>query len=231
MVRGDRMKTIAILAAAGRGERLGGKRAKLWVEVRGKPLIYYSINCVARAASVDGILLMSPEKDISSLRDSIRAWGVKKIRDVLAGGELRQDTVRLGIEALPKSCGVVVIHDAARPMASAALFERVIEAAIRVGAASAAIQPVDTIARIGHKKSIEYLDRNTLRIIQTPQAFRVEVIRDAHKRAIEEGFEGTDDAGLALRAGHSVELVEGDPGNFKVTYSEDIKRLTQLIEK
>jgi len=223
------MKIIAILAAAGRGERLGGAKAKLWAEIGGKPLIYYSIDCIESSSVIDGIIIMVPADDITALKNKIREWGFKKVMKILGGGERRQDTVRIGLESLPKTCDLVMIHDAARPLASPALFARVVEAARRAGAATAAIQPVDTIVQIGDAGAIEYLDRSRLRHIQTPQAFKVKIIREAHARALKEGVVGTDDAGLVLRIGQKIEIIAGEAWNFKVTSPEDLARLEHAL--
>lgn len=221
---------MAILAAAGSGQRLGIKKAKLWVTVAGTPLVKHTLERIEEVSQIDGILLMAPSSELEELKDSLKRWNFAKVKEVLPGGERRQDTVRIALEALPGDCETVVIHDAARPLASTGLFARVIEAANGSGAATAAVMPVDTIVRAAGGEKLTYLDRSELRCIQTPQAFKAQIIRQAHARAHQEGYSGTDDASLVAAMGLDVAIVEGEAGNFKVTWPEDVSRLEAVLK-
>lgn len=223
------MKVTAVIAGAGRGERFRAGEPKLWALIKGKPVIYYTLQALERAASVDDVMLMCPAGEEELFRRKIASWGLKKTAGVYAGGEKRQDTVRKGLDLLHKSCEIVVIHDAARPFASPALFAEVVDAARNFGASTAAVEAVDTVARLSEGGRLNYLNRSELVLIQTPQAFKREIIIEAHAKAQKEGYYATDDAALAIRAGYEVKLVRGEQKNFKITYPEDIARAEALI--
>jgi 2-C-methyl-D-erythritol 4-phosphate cytidylyltransferase len=218
------MRVIAIVAGAGRGERFRYHTSKLWAPVKGKPVIYYTFEALERASCLDDVILMCPAGDEELFRRHIQTWGFKKVRGVYAGGEKRQDTVRIGLGHVPESCEIVVIHDAARPFASPALFAEVVESARKFGASTAGIEAVDTVAMVSGAGKLNYLNRGELVLIQTPQAFRREIILKAHEKAREDGYYGTDDAMLVIRAGYQVKVVKGEQRNFKITYPEDIAR-------
>jgi 2-C-methyl-D-erythritol 4-phosphate cytidylyltransferase/2-C-methyl-D-erythritol 2,4-cyclodiphosphate synthase len=143
------------------------------------------------------------------------------------GGETRQDSVRLGLEALaraPSPPDIVLIHDGARPFASPTLIARATEAALKHGAAVPGLALVDTVKEVDHAgRVVATPQRTSLRTVQTPQAFRFDLILDAHRRAAKDGVTGlTDDAAIAEWAGHKVHVFEGEPENMKVTSADDI---------
>jgi len=142
---------------------------------------------------------------------------------VVVGGDTRQDSVRLGAEALRSSPEIICVHDAARPLATAALITAVVAAAAASGAATAAARPVDSVRQDGDHGETRAIDRSALWLVQTPQAFSSRLLREAHRRARDEGISATDDASLVERVcGARVSVVANDAPNLKVTTAADL---------
>jgi 2-C-methyl-D-erythritol 4-phosphate cytidylyltransferase/2-C-methyl-D-erythritol 2,4-cyclodiphosphate synthase len=213
------MHVVAIIAAGGRGERLGAGVPKPLVEIGGRSILERSVALFDRCDRVHEIVVVVPPE----LREE-RGWaaGVGKPLRIVAGGARRQDSVANGFAAAGAGCDIVVVHDAARPFASVDLIARTIDAAAECGAALAAIPARDTIKLIEAGAVSATIPRERVRLAQTPQAFR----RDVLARAIEAGAgaaEATDEASLAERAGFSVALVEGERTNIKITTADDLE--------
>ncbi len=223
-------KTSLLLAAAGAGVRINAGEHKTWLELAGKPLLWHALKCACRVPEISVITLLVHPEQLARTRKALDDWQINRKIEPVAGGKLRQDTIVAGLEALPPECGMVAVHDAARPFASPELFSRVVEAAKRTGAATAAVSPADTVAKVNDAGQPEYVDRSRLRLIQTPQAFRREIIESAHRKAAESGLKVTDDASLVKWMGLEVELVEGEASNFKITYPEDITRADAVLK-
>src|ERR1700722_20787754 len=217
-------RTAAILVAAGRGLRAGSGGPKQYRSIGGQTVIFRAMEPFCRHPHVlAGQPVLTPD-DIAMFNDAVR-----ELRHELPanGGATRQASVHAGLEALAgQKPDVVLIHDAARPFVSAALISRAIEAAARTGAAVPAIPVTDTIKLVDGNGNVEATpERARLRIAQTPQAFRFDVILDAHRRAARDGRDDfTDDAALAEWAGLTVATFEGDPANMKLTTPEDFVR-------
>jgi 2-C-methyl-D-erythritol 4-phosphate cytidylyltransferase len=151
-----------------------------------------------------------------------------RLVDVVGGGQTRQDSVRRGLETLPEAFDVVVCHDVARPLASTALFEAVLDGLAGVEGAVPSVPLADTVKRVEDGMVAETLPRDALVLVQTPQAFSREALAAAHRAADADGFAGTDDAALLERAGFRVAVVPGDPVNIKITRSEDLRVASAL---
>jgi 2-C-methyl-D-erythritol 4-phosphate cytidylyltransferase len=208
--------TWAIVVAAGRGERYDPVVLKQHEEVRATPIQVLAMRA-ARSGTAGLVLVTRPEFVDQPHPDADR---------VVVGGETRSASVRCGLAALPPDCDIVVVHDAARPLATAALFEAVV--AQVVAGADAAIPVVavtDTIKRVEHGQVTQTLERDGLVAVQTPQAFRVEVLRAAHAQAAD----ATDDAALVEALGGRVVVVPGDLGNLKVTTKLDLAVAAALL--
>jgi 2-C-methyl-D-erythritol 4-phosphate cytidylyltransferase len=149
---------------------------------------------------------------------------------VKAGGESRQESVRAGLGALGE-CDFVLVHDAARPLATATLVRRVLAAAMESGAAFPAITPRDAVKRVEGNRLVESLDRSRIVLAQTPQAFAYELLARAHREAADAGLVGDDDAQLVAATGHAVTVVEGEPANIKLTTPEDLGVVEALIKE
>ncbi len=155
-------------------------------------------------------------------RDVVERYGFKKVVGVIPGGKERQDSVRLALDMLPDSCNMVVVHDGVRPFITAELVESVLSAASTEGAAVAGVPVKDTIKEVSSGIVIRTVPRERLWSVQTPQAFRTDLLREAHEKAHGEGFYGTDDAALLERLGYSVAMVKGSFDNIKITTPEDM---------
>jgi 2-C-methyl-D-erythritol 4-phosphate cytidylyltransferase/2-C-methyl-D-erythritol 2,4-cyclodiphosphate synthase len=226
MIQGERVG--AIVAAGGSGLRAG--LPKQWLELAGEPVLLRSARLLADCPIVDELVLVVPPGD--EPRATALAARLGKPTRAVAGGAARADSVRNGLAALP-GCGVVLVHDAARPFATAALAARVAEAALRDGAALAAVAATDTVKRAGPgepPRVAATLDRRELWLAQTPQGFRRDLLLKAYAAAGAEASAATDECALVERLGAPVTLVPGEPGNFKITGPDDVARARALTE-
>jgi 2-C-methyl-D-erythritol 4-phosphate cytidylyltransferase len=198
----------AIVVAAGTGSRFGG--AKQFEELDGRRVVDRAV--AATLAVADGVVVVVPA---DRTQDGLLAG-----HRVVAGGATRSDSVRAGLAAVPDEADVVVVHDAARPHASAALFEAVV-AAVRAGADGAVpgVALSDTVKRVHAGRVVDTLDRTGLVAVQTPQAFAAAALRRAHAA----GGDATDDATLVERSGGVVVVVDGEPANIKITHRGDLR--------
>ena len=217
-------QVAAVVVAAGQGLRAGGEIPKQFRRIAGETLLERALSAFAEAPDVTFVQPVIRPDDVALVRRLTRGMNVL---EPVAGGATRQASVRAGLEALV-SCtpDIVLVHDAARPFASASLITRAIAAAEKTGAAIPALPVTDTVKRIDNAGTIEAtLDRNSIRLVQTPQAFAFPVLFDAHRRALAQGRDDfTDDAALAEWAGIKVNVFAGDPGNIKFTTPEDFAR-------
>ncbi len=224
----------AIILAAGSGTRMagatGGER-KQYLEYQSAPLFWHGARTFSRVADVRGLVFVFPPEDVPAMEKKLRQFfktedlGVQWA--VIAGGERRQDSVRNGLTGLPKSCGKVLIHDSARPFFSARLVRELLDS-LNSGAQGVipAVPVTDTIKRVAGDTVAETLNRSELAAVQTPQGFETAILREAHERALAEGWEVTDDASMVERLAE-VMVVPGETGNIKITVPEDLKRLRE----
>jgi 2-C-methyl-D-erythritol 4-phosphate cytidylyltransferase/2-C-methyl-D-erythritol 2,4-cyclodiphosphate synthase len=212
------MYVTAIIAAGGRGQRLGGARPKQLLSIGGRPVLERSVTAFLTHPAVDELVVALPA-DLAEEPPPYLQADAKPIR-VVAGGPRRQDSVSNAFRAIGDRAEVIVIHDAARPFVSADLIARTIAAAAQSGAALAALRARDTVKRGEAGLVRATLPRDTIFLAQTPQAFRRDVLRDTLARG--DGADATDEATLAERAGHTVRLVEGEATNIKITTPEDL---------
>jgi 2-C-methyl-D-erythritol 4-phosphate cytidylyltransferase/2-C-methyl-D-erythritol 2,4-cyclodiphosphate synthase len=213
----------AIVVAAGRGERLGAARAKALVPLAGRPLLEWTLRELAGCPRITRVVVVVPPDQVQDpVWDSIVSSAIPHTPFVLVpGGARRRDSVAAGLDAVA-GVPLVAVHDAARPFASAELFERVLAEAEVSGAAMPAVPVTDTVIREDERGHLaEPVARKPLRAVQTPQAFRAELLREAHEGAPPE-LDATDDAGLVHHLGRPVSVVPGDGGNVKITWPEDL---------
>ena len=223
MTSKDKNKAVAIIPSAGLATRLGGKKKNL-LSVDGSPVIAHTLRAFEEAGSVAEVILVVGAEDIELFRkEVVRAGGFGKVTAIVAGGKERQDSVAEGLKACKdKGCDVVVVHDGARPMVTADIINRCVEAAIDCGAATTAVAVKDTIKEGKDGVVVKTVPREALYSVQTPQAFRAEVLIEAHEKAAADGFIGTDESSLVERLGREVRLVPGSYENIKVTTEEDL---------
>lgn len=203
---------------------MGTPTPKQYLMLGGLPLLVHSLRVLEASDAVSAVVLATPQADLDYCRqDIVGRYGFKKVRQVVAGGAERQDSVRLGLAAAGSEVEIVLIHDAVRPFLTTSMITQVVEAAAKHGAAIVAIPMRDTVKRAGPDGLIdETVDRRPLWLAQTPQAFKRGLLEEAHARALQDGFRATDDAQLVEHLGHRVAIVEGSTDNIKVTRPEDL---------
>lgn len=214
----------AVIVAAGRSERMGGID-KLFAPLGGRPLLSRTLLAFEDTPCIDRIAVVASERNAAAVRALVAESRFARVQAIVPGGARRRDSVRAGLEALA-GVEIVVVHDGARPLVAPELVARVVEAARASGAAICAIPARDTIKEVDQGEVTRTLDRGRLWLAQTPQAFRLDLLLEAHR-----AFEGeaTDDAAMVEALGHVVRVVEGDPHNVKVTTPEDLRLLESLI--
>jgi 2-C-methyl-D-erythritol 4-phosphate cytidylyltransferase len=222
-------KAVALVPAAGSGTRMGGRQPKQYLVLGGAPLLVHTLRALARCPSIEGAVVAVPEDRIDATQSLLRRFRVARVLAVVAGGEERQDSVQLGLEAVSPEAAWVVVHDAVRPMITPDLVERVLTAARIPGAATCGWPVRETVKLVKDSFVDKTLPRDGLWLTQTPQAFRRELLREAHDKAAREGFRGTDDAMLVERLGGRVAMVEGLAQNIKITTKEDLKTVRTLL--
>ena len=215
-----------IIAAAGSGTRIGFK--KQFMELCGIPLISYSLN-VFEKSSVDEIVVVTAEEDIFTVKAIAEDFGITKLKSVVAGGKTRSESVMNGLSAVTGE--YVLIHDGARPFVKPEEIERLIETVKECNAAALGYPIVDTVKRIDNAGCvIETVPRDCLIAASTPQGFQTQLIRNAHRKAAEDGCLLTDDCSAAEYCGHIVKMIQCSDENIKITTPKDIAFAEAIME-
>lgn len=216
-------KVITIIVAGGKGKRIGANISKQFLHLNGKPILAHTLKVFEDCNSIDSIIVVSHPDDIDFCQQNIiKNFGFKKVIKVVKGGKERQDSVRNGLNAAPESYGITVIHDAVRPFVSQSIIENSIRTAKRTGASVVCVPVKDTIKEASDGYVKKTLQRERLYLVQTPQTFKMDIIKEAHKRALEKGIKATDDSSLVEMLGIKVKIVEGSYENIKITTPEDL---------
>ncbi|MDN7229312.1 2-C-methyl-D-erythritol 4-phosphate cytidylyltransferase [Planococcus sp. N064] len=215
------MNYTVVLPAAGSGKRMKANKNKLLLELFDKPIFLYTLEVFQQDPACEAIWLAVKEEERQIIDQYVTKYKITKVHGYADGGMERQDSVRACLEAIPP-CGVVLVHDAARPFISQDVITRLVETAKACGAAIAAVPVKDTIKKADNGIITETVDRNALWMVQTPQAFTYDLILKAAKAAVEDGFLGTDEAMLVERLNHPVQIVESTYENVKMTTPEDL---------
>ncbi|MDF2668409.1 MAG: 2-C-methyl-D-erythritol 4-phosphate cytidylyltransferase [Paenibacillus sp.] len=212
-----------IVVAAGIGSRMGTPESKQYLVLNDKPILVHTLERFQEMELVDAIVLVVGEGDISRCQAYMDQYGLSKVTAVVAGGADRQASVFKGIQALPEGTRWVAVHDGVRPFIGEARFRSCLTEARITGAAVLAVPVKDTIKVADATGVIQSTpDRRSLWAIQTPQAFRLDLLREAHERAIRELYTGTDDSVLVERLGVHVRIAEGTYTNIKITTPDDL---------
>jgi 2-C-methyl-D-erythritol 4-phosphate cytidylyltransferase len=220
----------AILVAAGKGVRMGTGADKLFLEVAGRPVVAHTWQRFDETECIDEIILVVRDGIQEAFKELAAKFLFKKSFRIVVGGVERQDSVWNGLEALSPTAKIVAIHDAARPCTSRELITATIKAAEETGAAVAAQPVTDTIKESADGKLIRFtLDRSRLWAVQTPQTFRVEVIRRALMEARRRKLVFTDDTAACELIGQPVRLVSGIAPNPKITMAGDLPFIEMLL--
>jgi 2-C-methyl-D-erythritol 4-phosphate cytidylyltransferase len=225
---------VAIIAAAGQGVRVGGKRAKQFLELAGTPIIIHTLKRFEQCADIQEIILVLPAQDAAGFLALAGRHNLRKVARIAQGGATRAESVLRGLQSVrAATTEIVAVHDGVRPFVTPDEISRTVRAAQAAGAAILASPAIDTIKEVENGEVTRTLARSRLRHALTPQCFRYDILRRAYEQASALGTEddaATDDSMLVERLGERVVIVEGDPRNIKITRPEDIA-LAEIILK
>lgn len=221
--------TVAVVPAAGSGTRMGGSSPKQFLLIGGIPLLARTLATLGRSRVIGGIVVVAPPSAVERTRRLIQRHRLPRVLAVVPGGRQRQESVWLGLQAVPATAELVVVHDGVRPFITGGLVRQVVQEAARFGAAACGLPVRETVKRAQEGFVQATLDREGLWLVQTPQAFRRTLLSEAHEKARRDGFLGTDDAVLVERLGVKVRMVAGLVENVKVTTPEDLARARSLV--
>lgn len=212
------MKYTVMIPAAGSGKRMGAGHNKLFLKIGEHPILYHTVSVFQQDPNCEEIILAVKPEEQSAIQAILNR--PDSITFVAGGGE-RQDSVASCIAAY-KGQGVVLVHDAARPFLNSSVIDALVRTADETGAAIAGVKVKDTMKFVENGTVQQTVDREKLWMVQTPQAFRYNVLKEASDAAIEDGFLGTDESMLVERMGYDVHMVESSYDNVKMTTQEDL---------
>jgi 2-C-methyl-D-erythritol 4-phosphate cytidylyltransferase len=223
----ERGRAVAIVLAAGAGRRLGAELPKAFLPVGGRPMLAMAAAAAAASPAVVAVVVTAPRGYEDAARSCVE--GLSLPCRVVTGGDSRQASVRAALEVLGDDVDVVAVHDAARPFAPPDLFTAVVDTVADGADAAVPVVPVtDTVKRVDDGRVAGTVDRRELGLAQTPQAFRLALLRAAHAKAAADGTVVTDDA-MLLESEAQVLAVPGDPGNVKITTLLDLARAEERM--
>lgn len=222
----------AIIVAAGKGLRMQNSRRKQYIMLEGKPILAHTLRAFNRCDPIDQMIVVLPVEDLEFChREIMPAAGVNKKFELVIGGIRRQDSVYNGLSAIKSNEGLVLIHDGVRPFVRQEHLLACIEGAQKQGACILGLPAFDTVKQVNASNEIvQTRSRDTLWLAQTPQTFEVKLIKEAHARAKQDNFSGTDDASLVERIGTTVKIIPGSRSNIKITHPEDLKLARALLQ-
>jgi len=222
-----KLKTTAIIVGAGRGTRMGNQD-KAFLKLWGEPILSHVLSVFEKSKLIDEIILVLRKEKISQANNIIGERNFNKVKNIVPGGESRQDSVYNALAGI-KQTDFVVVHDVARPLATKQLLEKCILAAQKYGAAVPAIPIIDSIKKGDRNNFVDRtIERDNLWQVQTPQVFRYKIMKKAYEHAIENKVKATDDASLVEKIGQKVKIVPSYPANIKLTTQTDLEVIRAL---
>ncbi|HAU31401.1 MAG TPA: 2-C-methyl-D-erythritol 4-phosphate cytidylyltransferase [Desulfotomaculum sp.] len=222
---------LAVVVAAGQSRRMGENVNKMLLHVAGRPVLSYSLAALQEAPFVKGFVLVAGERELETYVTLAEQWGCTKMISLVKGGKTRQDSVWEGLNALPADTRVIIVHDGARPLVTVNQLDQVVSEALRWNAAALAVPVKDTVKETGMGNFVSRtLNRESLWLAQTPQAFSYSLLMDAHRKARRDQRTATDDAGLVEAMGVPVKIIEGSYRNIKVTTPEDLSMIEYFLQ-
>jgi 2-C-methyl-D-erythritol 4-phosphate cytidylyltransferase len=225
-------KVTAIVLAAGSGSRIGGSVKKQFIQINNKPILQYTLEKFQTSGEIDEIIIVLPKDYVSHFADIIlKKWGIKKLTDIVAGGEERQDSVFSALQTITNNTEIVLVHDGVRPFIKQNEIKKLIKSARKNGSAVIGIQPKDTIKNIENNLILGTYDRSKLLAVQTPQVFQRDIILNAYKNGLQSKQHFTDDASLVEYSGGTVHVVQGGYHNIKITTPEDLWLAEHMLTK
>ena len=225
------MSVCAVVPAGGLGTRMGGTVPKQFLNLNGKPILYYTLKALQESGLISELILVVPKKEYGNTCDQ---WLGKPeiVTKVVVGGAKRQDSVYNGFCEVSRESEIVLVHDGVRPFLSHKMIRETINAAREYGAAITAIPVHDTIKRVDASGLVsQTVERENLWRVQTPQAFQYKILNEAFKKANSENFYGTDEGTLIEHLGAPVKVIEGSEKNIKITKPEDLELSETYISK
>lgn len=226
------MKTIALITAAGKGQRMQSPVPKQYLLLGGKPILAQTLSVFEKCPDIDGIYVIVPQDQMEMVQqDIIEKFRFRKVLKVVRGGKTRQQSVYNGLKAIRSDCSIVVVHDGVRPLVEGRLISESIRAAKKHGTAVVGVPARDTIKRAAAGKKLKTLDREEIWMAQTPQSFQYPLLLKAYQKALEDGVQATDDSFLVERLGYPVTLIQGDYSNIKITTPEDLTLAETLFQR
>ncbi len=225
------MHVTAVVVAAGKGERLTSHISKQFINLKGKPILAYTLEKFNENNEINDIVLVTRSIAVDYCRSEIvEAYGLNKVKNIIFGGQTRQQSVLNGLKCC-QNADIVLIHDGVRPFVGSEEISAVIEGSVKHGACAVGVMVKDTVKKCDKNNIIKStLDRSKLWQIQTPQGFTYDLIMQAYKKAEKEGFIATDDCQIAEYAGHKCYITQGSYFNIKITTKEDLIFAEGILE-
>ena len=221
-----------LIPAAGMGRRMGSDRNKLLLKLLGKPILSWTLSAAANSQTVEWIGIIGQPPDFDDFKNILSQLKLPIPVELIVGGDTRQESVYNGLQALPESAESVMIHDGARCLATAELFDRCTEVFNNCQGFIAAIPVKDTIKVVDGQQNITATpDRNNLWAAQTPQGFQVDLLKQCHSQGKQAGWSVTDDAALFEKCDLTVKIVEGEETNLKVTTPIDLAIAESILRQ
>ena len=225
------MKTTAIIPSGGVGSRFLSSIPKQYVQVLGKELIVYTLEVFQKCKLVDEIIIAAQPEYFDFLNNLKQKFNILKISKIIEGGKERQNSVNNAINSAKlNENDLVIVHDAARPLLPQILLEKAIQSAKKYDSVVVAIKAKDTLLKGNNGKVENYIDRNNIYYVQTPQIFRYSILKKAFEYANKTNFLATDESMLVKNIGVDVNILEGDASNFKITTKSDIELFEKIIK-
>jgi len=214
---------IAIIAAAGTGSRMASDRPKQFLQLAGTPIIFHTLKPFELCESIQEVIVVLPAEESAAFLAAAGKYGLRKLARVVPGGATRADSVKRGLSAIrPATAEIVAVHDGVRPFVTVEEIDNTVEAARRDGAAILTTPATDTIKLVEGNSVVQTLERRNLRQALTPQCFRYDLLRRAYDEVDVSDPSLTDESSLVERLGQKVTIVDGSPGNIKITTPRDL---------
>lgn len=216
------MKYTVVIPAAGQGKRMKLNKNKQFLLLDKKPVIVHTLEVFQNDINCEEIVIVANEKEIDLMNDLIHTYKINKVKQIVAGGSERQHSVKKGLDTISGDEKIVLVHDGARPFVNEEHIHQLVKEAKSTNAAILAVPIKDTVKQSEGNKISHTVDRSNLWLAQTPQAFRLKMIKEAHQWAMENQFLGTDEASLLEKLNKPTSIVMGNYFNIKLTTQEDI---------
>ncbi|MBA4536990.1 2-C-methyl-D-erythritol 4-phosphate cytidylyltransferase [Bacillus aquiflavi] len=220
-----------IIPAAGQGKRMGVGKNKLLLQLCQMPVIIHTLKVFEKDERCSNVILVINPQEKYIFEEMLNKYKIKKVTELVTGGKERQESVYNGLKTMESEEGIVLVHDGARPFIDLEIIDQLLSSTQINGASIVAVRLKDTIKKAQDNTVLETIERSSLWAVQTPQAFRISLLRKAHEKAKEASFVGTDDASLVEQIGHKVAIVEGNYDNIKLTTQEDLFFAEAIIRK